>query len=55
MKKLFKSKTIWAAVAGAIAYLLQAPQIGPAEIATAVSGVLGVAGVRDAYAKKGTL
>lgn len=55
MFAIIRSKTVWAAVAGAVAYLLSVPHVGPQEVVTAISSVLGVAGVRDAWAKGGKL
>lgn len=53
--EILKSKTVWAAVFGAVAYILNQPHVGSQEVITAVSGVLGVIGVRDAWAKGGKL
>ena len=51
MLRLLKSKTVWAAVAGTVAWLLKQPHIDVPTVVGAVSAIIGAAGVRDAIDK----
>lgn len=49
---LLRSKTVWGAVLGAGAYLLQAPHIDLTTVTMALGTVLSAIGVRDAIGEK---
>ena len=51
LKKLLKSKTVWAGILGTAAWVLEQPAITPLVVVQAASMLLGVAGVRDAWDK----